>query len=73
MQDTIVGNIHFKDVSLYYSETEIEALKRINFQLAPGQTLGILGKLVLENHASRSACTIVRILPRVPLNWMVMI
>jgi len=45
VQDTIVGNIHFKDVSLYYPETEIEALKKINFQLAPGQTLGILGKI----------------------------
>jgi ATP-binding cassette subfamily B multidrug efflux pump len=40
----IVGRIEFKDVSFTYEDTNIEALKHINFTVNPGETLAILGK-----------------------------
>ncbi|MEL6485131.1 MAG: ABC transporter ATP-binding protein, partial [Bacteroidota bacterium] len=40
----ITGSIHFKDVSFTYEDTNIEALKNISFEIAPGETLAILGK-----------------------------
>jgi ATP-binding cassette subfamily B multidrug efflux pump len=40
----IEGNIEFKEVSFTYSDTNIQALKNISFQLKQGQTLAILGK-----------------------------
>lgn len=40
----IVGKIEFKDVSFTYEDTNIEALKHINFTVNPGETLAILGK-----------------------------
>ncbi len=42
--EKITGNITFKDVSFTYPDTGIEALKRINFNLETGKTLGITGK-----------------------------
>ncbi|PCI35341.1 MAG: ABC transporter [Flavobacteriaceae bacterium] len=38
------GGIEFKNVSFTYDDTNITALKNINLKIAPGQTLGILGK-----------------------------
>ena len=40
----ITGNIEFKDVSYTYPDTGIEALKNLNFKLAAGKTLAIIGK-----------------------------
>ena len=39
------GIIRFKEVSLRYPETDITALKNINFSIQPGETLGIIGKI----------------------------
>ena len=38
------GHITFDKVSFTYPDTGIEALKHINFQLAPGQKMAIIGK-----------------------------
>ena len=38
------GNITFKDVTFTYDDTNITALKNINFSVKPGETLAILGK-----------------------------
>ncbi len=40
----INGTIEFKDVTFTYDDTNITALKNINFSLKQGQTLAILGK-----------------------------
>ncbi len=40
----IKGKIEFKDVSFTYEDTNITALKNINFTLEEGQTIAILGK-----------------------------
>ncbi len=40
----IKGTIAFKNVSFTYSDTDIKALKNINFSLDSGNTLAILGK-----------------------------
>jgi len=38
------GSIKFKNVSFKYPETNLYALKRINFSIGSGKTLGIIGK-----------------------------
>ncbi|MBS9773594.1 MAG: ABC transporter ATP-binding protein [Tenacibaculum sp.] len=43
-QTEINGNIEFKNVSLTYKDSNITALKNINFSVKKGQTLAILGK-----------------------------
>ena len=40
----ITGDIHFKNVSLTYNETNITALNNISFNIKEGTTLGIFGK-----------------------------
>ncbi len=40
----IKGTIKFKNVTFTYDDTNITALKNINFELAQGKTLAILGK-----------------------------
>ncbi len=40
----ISGNVTFKNVSLRYDDTNIEALKNISFHVESGETLAILGK-----------------------------
>lgn len=40
----IRGDIEFKNVSFVYPDTNIEALKDVNFTLKSGETLAILGK-----------------------------
>lgn len=40
----ITGKIEFKDVHFTYTDTNIKALKGINFTVSPGETLAILGK-----------------------------
>ncbi|MDO6739139.1 ABC transporter ATP-binding protein [Wenyingzhuangia sp. 2_MG-2023] len=42
--DPIQGAIAFKNVSLTYDDTNIEALKDISFTVNPGESLAILGK-----------------------------
>ncbi len=42
--DKINGEIEFKSVSFTYDDTNITALKNINFKLENGKTLAILGK-----------------------------
>lgn len=41
---TAKGNIMFKDVSLIYDDTNIQALKNLNFSVKSGETIAILGK-----------------------------
>lgn len=38
------GKITFKDVSFTYDDTNITALKKLNFEVLPGETMAILGK-----------------------------
>lgn len=38
------GNVTFKDVTFTYDDTNITALKNVNFSVKPGETLAILGK-----------------------------
>lgn len=38
------GKITFKDVSFTYDDTNITALKKLNFEILPGETMAILGK-----------------------------
>ena len=40
----IKGHIKFDDVSFVYPDTNIQALKKVSFELSPGETLAILGK-----------------------------
>ena len=40
----IGGNINFKDVYLNYSDTNIQAIKRVSFNIKKGETLAIIGK-----------------------------
>jgi len=40
----IKGKVTFKDVTFTYDDTNITALKKINFEVKPGETLAILGK-----------------------------
>ena len=40
----ILGNVTFKDVTFTYDDTNITALKNINFSVKQGETLAILGK-----------------------------
>lgn len=42
---TIAGQLRFEAVSFQYPETGIKALNQISFELEPGETLGILGKI----------------------------
>jgi len=39
------GNIFFKNIDLIYSDTKIKALEKVSFNINPGQSLGILGKI----------------------------
>ncbi len=39
----ILGNLEFRNVSLTYPETGIQAIKDISFKVSPGQSIGILG------------------------------
>lgn len=39
----IRGSVEFKNVSLTYPDTQIQALKNISFSIEPGKTLAILG------------------------------
>ena len=41
---TIYGKIAFKNVSFTYEDTNITALKNVNFEIIQGETLAILGK-----------------------------
>ncbi len=41
----IKGNLSFKNVSLYYPETKIQAIKHINFNIKKGTTLGVIGNI----------------------------
>ena len=41
----IDGKLEFKEVSLKYPETNIEALSKINFKIKSGQSLGIIGSV----------------------------
>jgi ATP-binding cassette, subfamily B, multidrug efflux pump len=43
VREKIVGNITFKDVSLTYPETNINALNSISFFLKSGETMGVVG------------------------------
>ena len=45
-QDTapIKGHVKFENVGLVYADTGIEALNNINFELLPGERLGIIGR-----------------------------
>ena len=40
----IKGKVTFKDVTFTYDDTNITALKNVNFSVYPGETLAILGK-----------------------------
>jgi len=40
----LFGQISFKNVSYIYPDNGIEALKRVSFDLKPGETLGIIGR-----------------------------
>ena len=40
----IDGNINFKDVYLNYSDTNIQAIKGVSFNIKKGETLAIIGK-----------------------------
>tara|TARA_B100001173_G_scaffold83759_2_gene71639 strand:- start:1598 stop:3343 length:1746 start_codon:yes stop_codon:yes gene_type:complete len=40
----IGGNINFKDVYLNYSDTNIQAIKGVSFNIKKGETLAIIGK-----------------------------
>ncbi|WP_139959144.1 ABC transporter ATP-binding protein [Flavicella sediminum] len=42
--ENIQGNIEFKNVSLTYDDTNITALKNINFSIKKGETVAFLGK-----------------------------
>ena len=44
LPSTIKGQIAFNNVSFTYEDTNIEALKNVSFDIAPGETLAILGK-----------------------------
>jgi len=39
----ILGSLEFRNVSLTYPETGIQAIKDISFKVSPGQSIGILG------------------------------
>ena len=41
---TLQGKVTFKNVSLTYDDTDITALKNVNFVVEPGETIAILGK-----------------------------
>ena len=41
----IVGNLEFKNVSLKYPETGINALNKVNLSIPKGSTLGIIGNI----------------------------
>lgn len=41
----IEGNLSFKNVSLCYPETEIQALNNINLEISKGTTIGIIGNI----------------------------
>ena len=41
----IVGNINFKDVYLNYSDTNIQAIKGVSFNIKKEETLAIIGKM----------------------------
>jgi ATP-binding cassette subfamily B protein len=43
-ESEIQGNIEFKNVSFTYEDTNITALKNVNFKIKHGETLAILGK-----------------------------
>ena len=42
--EKIKGKVTFKEVTFTYNDTNITALKKINFEVKPGETLAILGK-----------------------------
>jgi ATP-binding cassette subfamily B protein len=41
----IEGNLSFKNVSLCYPETEIQALNNINLEISKGTTVGVIGNI----------------------------
>ena len=43
--DNIIGNIEFKNISLYYPETRIRSVNDISIKISTGSTLGIIGKI----------------------------
>ena len=45
----IKGSIEFDDVSLFYPETKIKALKSVKLKISAGSTVGIIGNLSLIN------------------------
>ena len=42
--EPIKGNIEFKNVSFSYSDSGIQALKNISFNIEQGKSLAIIGK-----------------------------
>jgi len=58
IERTIDGKVEFKDVSFTYPDTGIQALKKINFSINPGESLAIIGatgsgKSTISNLLSR--------------------
>lgn len=43
LENSIQGQVEFRNVSFTYSDTGIEALKKVSFTALPGQSIGILG------------------------------
>src|SRR5699024_2103363 len=41
--DKLEGHVKFKNVTLRYNEDDDEALKNINFEVAAGKTIGLIG------------------------------
>ena len=41
----VEGNLSFKNVSLCYPETEIQALNNINLEISKGTTIGVIGNI----------------------------
>jgi ATP-binding cassette subfamily B multidrug efflux pump len=44
VKSSLKGDLEFKNVSFTYEDTKINALKNVNFKIARGKTLAILGK-----------------------------
>lgn len=44
-RDAFSGNIHFKQVSFNYPDQKISALEKINFEIKPGEKVGVIGRI----------------------------